>query len=62
MNKKIRCPFCLERFSIEVFPQDGEHQELIYDCEICCHPLEVKIHIDPVDEKVSITVDKSTGF
>ena len=62
MRKRIQCPFCFEKFQIEVFPEDGENQEMILDCEICCHPIELQIHFDNSSEKVVIEINKSTGF
>ena len=62
MRKRIQCPFCFETFSIEVFAEEGESQELIYDCEVCCHPLEIKLALDHETGRFTVEVDKSTGF
>lgn len=62
MNKKIKCPFCFERFSIEIFVEDGNQQEIIYDCEVCCHPIEILANWNESDNKLSLDVRKSTGF
>ena len=62
MNKKIQCPYCFEKFTIEVFLEDGYEQDLIYDCEICCHPLEIKMSVNTETNKIRLDVDKSTGF
>ncbi len=42
----IRCPFCREKQWIEVDASEGEHQDLIQDCEVCCRPLRLLIHRD----------------
>ncbi len=39
----ITCPFCFENIWIEFYPQDGAVQQMITDCEVCCHPIEYKI-------------------
>jgi hypothetical protein len=62
MTKKIQCPFCLEKFSITIYPEDGEHQDLIQDCEICCHPIDIKVFVDQETLKISVIVEKSSGF
>lgn len=62
MRKRIQCPYCFEKFSIEIYLEDGEKQELIYDCEVCCHPLEIHVSKDWETEKVILDVQKSTGF
>ena len=40
----IQCPFCHENFSVPIFKEDGLNQSFVYDCEICCRPIE--IHAD----------------
>ncbi len=62
MRKKVQCPYCFEKFAIEVYPEDGDTQELIYDCEICCHPIEIFATWDPDQEKLILSSQKSTGF
>jgi hypothetical protein len=36
---EINCPFCNERIWIEFYPEDGDEQEMIVDCEVCCNPI-----------------------
>jgi hypothetical protein len=62
MRERIQCPFCFENFSIEIFAEDGVQQELIYDCEVCCHPIEIKVRADAESQTVSLDIHKSTGF
>ncbi len=38
----LTCPFCFESFWIEVDPSGGPSQNWIYDCEVCCRPIEVQ--------------------
>lgn len=37
----IQCPFCNESFSIPMFKEEGILQEFVYDCEICCRPIDI---------------------
>lgn len=62
MDKKIQCPYCFEKFSILIDLEDGDFQEMIYDCEVCCHPIELKIMYSSLSQKVSVEAHKSTGF
>lgn len=62
MNKKIQCPYCFEKFFVEFIPEDGENQEVIYDCEVCCHPIEIKFSWNWDSQKLSVDIEKSSGF
>lgn len=62
MNARIQCLFCFEKFSVQFFLEDGETQETIYDCEVCCHPLELTANWDPDREKFSVEVKQGAGF
>ncbi len=59
---KIKCPFCLQRQEVLVDPDVTEAQQLIVDCEICCHPLELLVTWDEEKQKFRAQVDKSSGF
>lgn len=39
----VECPFCFERFEITATAQDGAVQTFVYDCEVCCRPIEIKV-------------------
>lgn len=62
MNSRIQCPFCLERFSIQIHREDGEWQDLVYDCEICCHPIDIKASWDEDLDRFQLTIERSSGF
>lgn len=36
---QIQCPFCGEAIWMEFYPEDGETQEMVVDCEVCCNPI-----------------------
>ena len=62
MQKKIKCPFCLEKFEVIFDEEEKEGDVLIIDCEICCHPIDVMVSRDPETGKVRLLVDRSSGF
>ena len=39
----IQCPFCFEKFGISASQQDGLNQQFIYDCEVCCRPINIEV-------------------
>jgi hypothetical protein len=39
-NYQISCPYCFEQIWQEFYPEDGTHQDLIIDCEVCCRPIQ----------------------
>ena len=38
-NYSVQCPYCWEKIWMEFYPEDGDHQETITDCEVCCNPI-----------------------
>ena len=38
-NFKVVCPYCGEHIWMEFYPEDGDEQEMITDCEVCCNPI-----------------------
>lgn len=38
---QLTCHYCFEPFTLTLFIEDGEEQEFITDCEVCCHPLQI---------------------
>ena len=43
-EKATICPYCGERITILV-DDSVEHQQYIEDCEVCCRPMEIHVHI-----------------
>ncbi len=37
----VQCPFCFEFISIRIDSTAGESQEFVYDCEVCCRPINI---------------------
>jgi len=40
-DASVTCPYCFENFWLAVDPSDGETQRWIWDCEVCCRPIDV---------------------
>lgn len=53
----IRCPCCGEGFGIVVDASAGD-QSYIEDCQICCRPITVTVHLD---EQGIAAVDASSA-
>jgi hypothetical protein len=45
-EKTIQCPYCWEEFQILVDPSEGDAQSYVYDCDVCCRPIDVSVEID----------------
>ncbi len=41
----ITCPYCHSEFSTEIDVTAGS-QDYYEDCQVCCNPIELDIHID----------------
>jgi hypothetical protein len=54
----IQCPFCFETFKLPASPKDGETQNFVYDCEVCCNPIDMTLHFDG-DDFLNADVEKS---
>jgi hypothetical protein len=51
-EKPIQCPYCWEEFSILIDPSEGEEQSFVYDCEVCCRPIDVQVRIQGEEVKI----------
>ena len=40
---QIQCPYCGEVIWMEFYPEEGEAQEMIIDCEVCCNPIHYSV-------------------
>lgn len=41
VEKKFKCPYCLERISMLLDLSEDGAQEYIEDCEVCCQPIQI---------------------
>jgi hypothetical protein len=60
MEYKVTCPYCHEKFSMTVHQEDGVEQEFVYDCEVCCHPIDVKASWDEDHHKFKVIAIKDS--
>jgi len=43
LEAKFQCPICMSSNQTPVDPTEGDNQEFIVDCEVCCSPVKVRI-------------------
>ena len=46
MQTTVACPYCGEANTIFVDPSGGGRQRYVEDCQVCCQPWEVLVHLD----------------
>jgi len=39
------CPYCGEPVQLVVDDADGEEQDYIEDCQVCCRPMQVSVRV-----------------
>ncbi|MBM4011812.1 MAG: CPXCG motif-containing cysteine-rich protein [Planctomycetota bacterium] len=44
------CDSCGEEIVVPVDVSAGSHQDYVEDCPVCCHPMSLRIDIDPDGE------------
>ena len=55
-HSNITCPYCYSAFSTEIDITAGS-QDYYEECQICCNPIQLFIHIDADGEITSINVE-----
>ncbi len=45
-NFQVQCPFCGEIIWMEFYPEDGNSQDTVVDCEVCCNPIQYTVKFD----------------
>lgn len=40
---EVMCPYCGEMIWMEFYPEEGDSQEMIVDCEVCCNPIQYSV-------------------
>ncbi len=55
------CPYCGEINYTEVFLSEGKSQSFVYDCEVCCRPIELNINVDR-NGNVNLGIKNDEGF
>jgi hypothetical protein len=51
-EREIQCPYCWESFTLLVDPSEGDEQSFVYDCEVCCRPIDVVVRVE--GEEISV--------
>jgi transcription elongation factor Elf1 len=46
VEKKFKCPYCLERISMILDLSISETQTYIEDCEVCCQPIQISFQVE----------------
>jgi len=54
MRKTFRCAWCFEINEIFVDISGGEDQEYVEDCQVCCRPNTIRVHIDVDSHQVLV--------
>ena len=55
----VTCPFCFESIEVTLFVEEGEKQEFITDCEVCCNPILVKARWDNSIDDFEVTLEST---
>jgi transcription elongation factor Elf1 len=42
----VQCPYCGEENEIAVDTTGGSSQSYVEDCQVCCQPWQVNVHVD----------------
>jgi len=50
---EVQCPFCFEKFLLPVSTLEGQAQRFVYDCEVCCNPIDFLVECQGDDVEVS---------
>ena len=45
-SARVSCPYCAESSEVLVDLAGGAVQEYVQDCEVCCRPWLVRVHVD----------------
>jgi transcription elongation factor Elf1 len=45
IEKKFKCPYCLEKISMLIDLSEEGQQQYIEDCEVCCQPIQVSFEV-----------------
>ncbi len=57
---EVTCPCCWETIMIDVDLSAGS-QQYTEDCQVCCQPILVRLHVDDQNMQWSVTVEAENG-
>jgi len=43
---EFSCPYCGEMLAVRVDATAGQKQDFVYDCEVCCKPISIRVVLD----------------
>ncbi len=55
---EVQCPYCGEMIWMEFYPEEGNDQEMVVDCEVCCNPILYSIRFNSHGE-AHLRVDRA---
>lgn len=58
---KFNCPYCGESNYTEIFLTEGKSQNFVWDCEVCCRPIEIIVDVDR-DGNMNLEIKNDEGF
>lgn len=50
LDHEFPCPYCGETLSLRLEPGAGRRQDFVYDCEVCCKPIHIRIQFIREDD------------
>jgi hypothetical protein len=53
----VTCPYCGE--AVEIYIEPDVKGSFVQDCEVCCNPWRVHVHVD--DDERYVSVDRADG-
>jgi hypothetical protein len=59
-EKEIQCPYCWERYPIVIDDSEGQELYFVYDCEVCCRPIDVCVQI--TEGQIRVRTARSGGM
>lgn len=51
-EKELQCPYCWETYPIIIDDSEEGEVSFVYDCEVCCRPIDVRVSLDEDGELV----------
>lgn len=55
---EVACPTCFESINVEIDKSTGEKLSFVYDCEVCCRPMEISLSLRN-NQIENLSVEKS---
>lgn len=61
MEHHYLCPYCWQENDIFLYPDDGERQQTVVDCRVCCQPATIDAGWNPVIQAFELSVEREAG-